>query len=123
MFLNQNEDYSENPDSYIIVLNETIEQCKKIEQEGKEAMELAEHPVFKKLVLEGYFKEEAARLAEMISSPVIDEKTREDINRNLMGIGGFKRYLSMKVQMGQRAAQDRKSAEQALVEMYEESSE
>jgi len=97
-----------------------IDEAKRIIAEGKDAMTLADNPLFKKIVLDGYFKNEAARLALLISDPTISEAIRGYIERDLYGIGGFKRFLSAKVQMGLVAEQEVKDLGETLDEMRAE---
>ena len=98
----------------------SIEHAKKLVERGQMAQKLASNYEFKKLVLEGYFVEEAARLVHLFSDPNIPEDVRTYIERDLQCPGAFKRYLSTIVQMGLQAAQEIKDAHQTLEDIRQE---
>ena len=98
----------------------SIEAAKEMVERGKMAERLADIPEFKKLVLDGYFVDEAARLALLSSDPNLSEDIRGHVMRDLQGVGAFKRYLSTLVQLGRQAAQEIEEAEVTLSEMRAE---
>lgn len=98
----------------------SIAHAKEIINRGAMAERLSHNPDFKKLVLEGYFTTEAARLALLYSDPNIDPEMREAIGRDLMGPGVFKRYLSTMVQMGYVAQRELGEHIETLEEIREE---
>lgn len=94
----------------------TIEHAKEIVERGESARRLASNSDFKKLVLDGYFVNEAARLALLHSDPSINEEIREKVLRDLNGPGAFKRYLSTIIQMGDQAIRELPELQEALDE-------
>lgn len=98
----------------------SIEHAKEIIARGAMAERLSHNPDFKKLVLEGYFVSEAARLALLFSDPNISDEIRDAVGRELMGPGTFKRYLSTMVQMGHIAQRELGEHMETLDEIREE---
>ena len=98
----------------------TITEARKVADRGRLAQKLSLQPAFRKLVLEGYFVEEASRLALLSSDPTLPEHIRDAVKRDLNGPGAFKRYLSTIVQMGQMAEQEIRESEETLEEIREE---
>lgn len=99
----------------------SISELQKMVEMGKRAERLALNPDFKALIMDGYFGEEASRLALLMSDPrVIDQGQQEFVRNDLMAIGGLKRYLSNKVTFGQNAADEIESHQYTLGELREE---
>lgn len=98
----------------------SIEEARKYVQRGKEALALSDIPEFKRLVLEGYFVEEASRLALLFSDPQLSDEQREYVHRDLIGVGAFKRYLSTIVQQGRIASNEIDSMQDTLEEIRAE---
>jgi chaperonin cofactor prefoldin len=92
----------------------SMEQAKKLVVNAQTAERLSQNPDFKKLVMEGYFVEEAARLALLLTDPttVTTPHRKEMVMNALIGVGGLKQHLSAVIQMGRQAEND-------LVEMGE----
>lgn len=101
----------------------SIEAAKEMVARGEMARKLADNPDFKKIVLDGYFVDEAARLTHLFSDPMMDEAQRKMIERDLIGIGAFKRYLKNAVQFGEIAAREISDAEIELDELRAEDDE
>lgn len=78
-------------------------------------LKLTSNREFKRVVLDGYFKEEASRLA-LLSADASVEKHRADILLSIQGISLFNGYLQRIVRMGEIAAQEVKDFEEALTE-------
>lgn len=89
----------------------SIEAAKEMVVRGEMAMKLANNPAFKKIVLDGYFVDEAARLAHLYSDPNLSAEQREMVRNDLIGIGAFKRYLQTLTQLGQMASREIADAE------------
>lgn len=94
----------------------SIEEARKLVDQSKKALALAENPVFKELVLDGYFKDEAVRLVDLYSNPNLIAQ-RPEIERDLHAIGTFRRYLSQIVLAGSRAEKEIEDALETLEEM------
>ena len=100
----------------------SIEHAKEIALRGEMAEKLATNHEFKKLILDGYFRDEAARLALLSSDPALDQTSREHVLRDLNGPGSLKRYLSAIVQMGRVAQNEIREAYQTMDEIRAEGS-
>jgi hypothetical protein len=98
----------------------SIEEARKVVEHGEMAEKLATVSTFRKIVLDGYFVDEAARLALLFSDPNLSAEQREMVKNDLIGIGAFKRYLSTKVQMGRYAAQSIAEAQEELEHIRQE---
>lgn len=69
--------------------------------EAEEYLEFSKHEdiltkneSFKKVIMEGYFKDEAARLAGMLADPsMADDINQRELNSALKGIGHLRQYL------------------------------
>lgn len=98
----------------------SIEEAKKVVARANDIRTLCENPIFKKLVMDGYFVQEAARLAHLSSDPSIDEKIRGYVLRDLAGPGAFKRYIQTLINMGNAARNELAMSEEALDELRAE---
>ena len=101
----------------------TLEDAKQIVKTGRLTEQLASHSGFRKIILEGYFKEEAARLATCFSDPLLNEKARLDIQNAIHGIGALRRYLQRLVSEGQIAASSITDYENEIAAMRREADE
>lgn len=82
----------------------SLEHAKEMVEKRNMAIQLADNPAFKKLVLEGYFQNEAARLAHLLTDPSLPAEHREFVKIDIAGPGAFKRYMQTLVRMGDQAA-------------------
>lgn len=98
----------------------SIEQARRMVKLGQMAQNLAVNKDFKELVIDGYFRDEAARMTHLYADPNISEEIRAHVHRDIVGPGAFKRYLSGIVQMGNAAAREILEAEETLVEVRQE---
>lgn len=98
----------------------SIEEARRIIDRGKMAEKLASNREFKKLILEGYFVDEAARMAHLYSDPNLSDQDREYLLRDMAGIGALKRHLRALVAMGHAAQSDLSEAEMTLEEIRRE---
>lgn len=82
---------------------------------------LSANPDFNKIVLEGYFKDEAVRLVQLRADPnFASEEDQAAVLRSIDAIGQFRLYCNTINQMGQMAenaiASDEATREQILAE-------
>ena len=87
-------------------------------------LKLNRNPAFRKVVNENYFEKEAARLALLLTDPAIimnDQATM--VHNDIAGVGAFKRYLSILVQMGNQAEDAILNAEAELEDIRAEEQE
>lgn len=97
----------------------TIQEAEKLVERAAQARRLAKNRDFRLLVIDGYFLNEAARLAHLVSDPGAAPH-REAIMRDLDGVGAFKRYLHTCTQFGDMAAVEIKDAREAMEEIRAE---
>ncbi len=79
------------------------------------AIKLSGNREFKKLIMEEYMVNEAARLVQMSADPIISVQERADALAMAQASGHLKRYLSVLVQMG-NAADDQIITNQQTIE-------
>jgi hypothetical protein len=71
--------------------------------------------------MEGFLKEEATRLALLVSDPALNPDARESVMRDINGLGAFNRYLSMLIQIGFQAERAIEENEETLEDLRQES--
>lgn len=81
----------------------SIEQAESIVKTRDQIQKLFNNKLFKEIIVEGYFKDEAARLASIYNSPQLDEKQNKEVHDQFAAIGSLRRYLNIKVMMGDSA--------------------
>lgn len=84
------------------------------------ALRLSENRDFRKLFIDLYFKDEAARLVQVSSDPIITKEQREDALAMAQATGHTKRYLSMIVLRGNTVAGDIEDLELQIEEARRE---
>lgn len=87
---------------------------------AKAARRLAENDDFKLLVLDGYLSNEPHRLAELIASGRLNEKTIGDCSRQLVSIADFRNYMKNITSQGTMAEDEIKDLETARDETIKE---
>ena len=97
----------------------SIEQAKEIVKLGEEAIALAENPLFEKLVLKGYFIDEAARLVHLYGDPNISADIKAKIQSDLAGPAHFKRYMQTFIARGRAAHNEIAAHQQSLEELHQ----
>lgn len=80
------------------------------------ALKLAGNREFKKLILDGFLLEDCARYAQISADPSLNAEQRADALGLAQAAGHLKRYLSVTVQMGNRAEAENLKLEEALQE-------
>lgn len=98
----------------------TIAEARKVVEYGAVVRRLIENPDFNKVVTEGYFVEEGARLALLYSDPSMSSEQARMINNDLLGLGAFKRYIQVKLQMASSMAYEMEQQYETLEELHEE---
>jgi hypothetical protein len=98
----------------------SVEHAKEMVERKKLALQLADNPAFKKLILDGYFRDEAARLAHLLSDPALPAEHREFVRNDINGPGALKRFMSTIVRMGDMAEREIADAELELDELRRE---
>lgn len=80
------------------------------------AQRLADNRDFKKLILEGFCRDDAARFVQLSEDPALPAENRADALAIAKASGHLKRFLSMQIQMGAVAERQMPELEEAIVE-------
>lgn len=105
----------------IETLNISIEQAKKCVDDAITLDKLVNNKDFKKLILEGYFKDTASRLVLLKAEPHMRSKEHQEaITADIDAIGGFRQHLVSITQLGERAKQDIQNDRDTREEMLNE---
>lgn len=70
-----------------------IEDAKKAVELGKSLKRLEANRDFKKLILEGYLVNEAARMARLLGSSMVPEGVRDHLQRDILGPGALQSFF------------------------------
>ena len=86
-------------------LEDSIDESRKLVELKNAALKLSSNREFKKIILDGYFKDEAVRLAEVsaIANPNVD---RNEVFLAIQAISLLKQYLQSIVRVGEMAEED-----------------
>lgn len=79
--------------------------AKEMIERKRMVLSLEGNRAFKKIILEGYFEKEAARLALLSSDPMLNNDQRGSVFQDLAGLGALQRYLRTIIMMGTMAEQ------------------
>lgn len=104
-------------------LNEQREGLMGLIERGEAARRLAANPDFKKLVLEGFCRDDAAAYVQLSQDPALPKENREDALNIAQASGHLKRFMSVTIQKAQQAKQTIDAVDQALVEARQEGGE
>lgn len=112
-----NASLGEETESEIELTLEQYEEAKEhystITDRADAARRLADNEDFKNLIMTGYLTDEPQRLAELIASGRLNEKTVSDCSRQLVSIGDFRGYMKNIIEQGGMAADELKDLEMA----------
>ncbi len=99
-----------------------IETAKAFIQRKKTLLKLMETPLFKELINENYFKEEASRLVMYKASPTVssDPKEQYSIDRRIDAIGFLQQFFISVIAMGNQAEKTLHDDEQTRNELENE---
>jgi hypothetical protein len=96
-----------------------IEEMKKMQVARDDCLVLMNSASFKKVIEEGYFKEEAARLC-MAKSSGLSDAQQKNIDGMILGIGGLYNYLETLLQRGVQVDNALIESERARAEIDDE---
>lgn len=85
-------------------IDESIKSAQARVDKAERAKALYDNALFKELVVEGYFRDEAVRTVSLYGSGSIVE--REGLERDMHAIGAFRKFLANIVEDGKRAHSD-----------------
>jgi hypothetical protein len=98
-----------------------IEDAKQVVARKRAVEALLKNPSFKKVITEGYFKEEASRLVLLKADMNYQtEESQTQIDKSIIGIGYLRQYLSSLMQLGTMAENAIASDEATLQELLTE---
>lgn len=80
-------------------------------------LRLTGHPDFKRIILDGFCKEDCARFAQESQDPALTPAQQADALHMAQASGHLRRYLSAQITLGNHAAREIPSLEEALVEV------
>lgn len=93
----------------------SLEHAKELVAKGDMALKLASNREFRKLIMEGYFKEEAARLVGLMAEPAMAQH-RNEIHESMIAVSGLQAWLRNVVRMADVARAEIVDYEEALDE-------
>ena len=102
--------------SDIAEIEVTIEELQKVVDRRNQLRKLESNREFRKIVLDGYFKDEAARLAAISADPA-HEKMRPQILMEIQAISCFRQFLRNIDLIGGIAERELKENHEALEEI------
>ena len=90
-----------NPEIYIASIEHSIERAKE-HVATKDAVErLTRNRDFKKVILEGYFEQEAIRLVHLKADPEFQTPEKQaELHNEMLAIAGLRAYLDRLIQIG-----------------------
>lgn len=94
----------------------SIEQAKKLVERKNMILKLTSNREFKKVVLDGYFVDEAARLASISADP-LQQEYWDQIHLCIQGISLFRQFMQTGIRMGQVAEQELREQNELLDEL------
>lgn len=98
-------------------LEQQIKNAKELIAQRQMAQKLSDNHEFRKLFLEDYFVQEAARLVQCASDPSLTREQQDTALEMAKATGHTKRYLSIVVQMGAHSERELPNMEAELVEL------
>jgi hypothetical protein len=106
--------------SNVAQFEQQLSDAKSLVERRDMALKLRNNREFKKLILDDYLVQEAARLVTAAGDPLLDEKKQRDCMEMAKGAGHLKRYLQVIITMGDTAADDIPQIEENLAELRAE---
>ena len=100
----------------VTALEQQREGAKKLVEFRQMALRLSKNRDFKKLILEEFLTNEAARYVQNSANPALGAEERADCLAIAQASGHLKRWLSVQVQMGAKAESEMESLEDAIAE-------
>lgn len=100
-----------------------IKQCEELIAQRDEIAKLISYPEFKKFIIEGFCRDEAARHVGLSTDPNLDHDSRADSLGNAQAAGYFKRFINLLIVQGNQAASRKVELEELLEELRAEDTE
>lgn len=106
--------------SQVEQLEQQLIEAKKLVERRQMAIRLSQNPDFKKLILDEFCLQEAARYVHASADPSLGPDERADALALAQASGHLKRFLSVTVQMGAHAERDIPNIDEAIDEARSE---
>ena len=100
-------------------IEHSINELTKIKEKGEALRRLKDNKDFKLIVLEGYFKDEAARLV-LLKGDIGSEADQKFYTKAIKAIGMFNSYLSSVISLGRRAEDSLESHKEEKIRLQSE---
>lgn len=97
-------------------LEKQLDDIQGLKRRGEQATRLASNKDFRALILDGFCRDDAARLVQASADPFLDAAQRADSLGMAQASGHLKRFLSMQIVMGNSAERSIPEVEEALAE-------
>lgn len=106
--------------STVDALNQQIKDLEELVARRDKALRLEKVPEFRDVILQDFCVTECARYAQLSGDPALKKENREDALALAQAAGHLRRYLSVIVQMGNRAVDEIVQVKEALEEAHRE---
>ena len=106
--------------SEVLNLQKQRDDAKEMIEQAETALRLFNNPDFKKLILNEFCINECARYAQSSADPALNESQRADCLAIAQAAGHLRRFLSVKIQMGNQADRQMFDLDQAILEAQSE---
>ena len=97
-------------------LEASIEYAAERVKKADRVLALYENPDFKEIVIKGYFEAEAIRMVGLYGSGSGTPEQLRDLEKDMHGVGSFRRFLVQLVQEGRQSKSDLEANKEALQE-------
>ena len=101
-------------------LNRQLENAKAVAGQKEKIERLMRNRDFKELIVDGFMRDEAARLVGLSADPNLEAKDQHDCLSMAQAGGHLKRYVNVMIQQGHTAEREIPNIEAALEEMRSE---
>ncbi len=109
--------------SQMTPLEHQLESSKDLINRRQMVVRLRQNPDFRKLILEGFCRDEAARYVQESGDPALDASARADAVAMAQASGHLLRFLHVTHMMGAHAERTREELEEAIAEERAETEE
>ena len=106
--------------SEVLNLQKQRDDAKEMIEQAETALRLSNNPDFKKLILNEFCINECARYAQSSADPALNADQRADALAIAQAAGHLRRFLSVKIQMGNQADRQMADLDQAILEAQSE---
>lgn len=100
----------------ITQLETSIEYAQKRVERGERVLALYDNTDFNEIVVKGYLEQEAIRMVGLYGSGSGSPEQLKELEKDMHGIGAFRRFLVQLVQEGRQAKSDLEANKEALQE-------